>query len=175
MTQPDAGVVIRRFREEEWELWRELRLRALATDPLAFGSWLAREQAFDDATWKSYAHRGGEAGTSPTWIAIGPDGRWVGSAIIAEFEGAVHLFAMWLDPAFRGRGIGGAMLDAALEGAATQFPGQPVQLEANPDQTAAIQLYRSRGFRPTGAVGRLEHTPSVTTVMMERPAQSSRK
>jgi hypothetical protein len=36
-------VIIRRIRPEDAILWRDARLRALATDPLAFGSTFERE------------------------------------------------------------------------------------------------------------------------------------
>ncbi|HET6561378.1 MAG TPA: hypothetical protein VFG72_05855 [Marmoricola sp.] len=37
-----------------WEGWRELRLRALALDPDAFGSTLERERDLDEAFWRGW-------------------------------------------------------------------------------------------------------------------------
>ena len=57
---------------DDWELWRDLRYRALGTDPDAFGSTLAREQALTEADWR---HRVGRGGSYVAWVG----GRPVGS------------------------------------------------------------------------------------------------
>lgn len=51
-----------------WQTYRDVRLRALATDPDAFGSNLAREQAFDDARWIEQAANPGTF----LWFAADP-------------------------------------------------------------------------------------------------------
>jgi len=75
---------------------------------------------------------------------------------------------MWVDPRWRGKGIGGELLDAGLAWAASALPGRPVYLEVNPTQTVAIHLYESRGFRPTGVTRPLGHGPRGTVTEMVR-------
>ena len=47
---------IRRARPDEWQALRDLRLRALATDPDAFGSTLAGSSTRTDAEWQERAN-----------------------------------------------------------------------------------------------------------------------
>ena len=62
MSSGEAAVEIRRIRADEGLRLKALRLRALADAPMAFGSNLAREEAFADATWHERAS-GGASGT----------------------------------------------------------------------------------------------------------------
>jgi len=153
------SVRVRRSRSDEWEALKQLRLEGLRSDPLAFGSTFALEVAFDDAQWKERATSGSESAWISQWVAEAAPGRLVGSAVVADLEGTVHVFAMWVEPSVRGRGIAGRLLDTGMEWARSAFPGRSVVLEVNPRQTAAVRLYLSRGFRPTGTVRPLEHTP----------------
>ena len=143
-------VTLRRARAEEWEALRDLRLESLKTDPLAFGSTLARELAYPEARWRETAAEGAEATDSSTWVAEGADGRLVGMIVAARVEGKDHLFAMWVAPRVRHQGVGARLLDAALTWMWARDPASIVRLAVNPRQEAAIALYRSRGFRPTG-------------------------
>lgn len=51
---------------------------------------------------------------------------------------------------FRGRGVGGALLDAAIDYAENWSNVLRIELEVFVDNTAAIALYRSRGFNMEG-------------------------
>ena len=79
-------------------------------------------------------------------------GRLVGMTVVALLTGVPNLLGMWVEPAFRGRGVGGRLLDRAIAWIAETHPFIPVRLEVNPKQVRAIRLYQSRGFRFTGAV-----------------------
>jgi len=72
-------VDIRRIRPDEGlQLWA-LRLHALADVPVAFGSTLAREQAFAESVWHERA-TGGAAGTERVTFIPQEDTQWVGLA-----------------------------------------------------------------------------------------------
>jgi hypothetical protein len=49
---------VRRLRADEHALLRDLRLRALSDAPMAFGSTLAREEAFTPDVWQTRAAAG---------------------------------------------------------------------------------------------------------------------
>jgi hypothetical protein len=69
--------LVRRVSPEEGLRLRALRLRALADTPAAFGSTLAREEAFADAVWHERATQGALGEISVTYVA-GEGDRWVG-------------------------------------------------------------------------------------------------
>ncbi len=137
---------------EDWELWRDLRLRSLADSPHAFGSTLEREQAFTEEDW-----RGRVAG----WTA--PDETVAGPAVLAEADGEpvgigggfrdepgmLHVVAMWTDPAWRGRGVGRLVLDALRAWADER--GLRLHLDVEAGNTGARRLYERYGFTATGA------------------------
>ncbi len=165
-------ITVRRARTEEWEELRSLRLRALRTDPLAFGSTLEREEAFPEALWRSRALRGAEASDQATFVAVAHEGTLVGTTVVAGSDQGCNLYGMWVDAPRRGEGAGGLLLDAALGWAASGPWPSVVRLEVNLRQAEAVRLYRSRGFELSGRSRPLEHTPGEVIHEMVRPAQS---
>lgn len=166
---------MRRVRKEEWRAVRDLRLKSLASDPLAFGSTLERERAFPDDLWQERTAREATSSDSSTWVASGPSGRLIGMAAAVEVEGTPHIFGMWVEPAFRGRGVGGRLLDIALRWVRRTRPGSEVRLSVNPSQSVASALYRSRGFHPTGSFRPLGHTEGIEVQELVLPAGRRRK
>jgi len=169
------SVVVRRLQLEEASALRDVRLRALRTDPSAFGSTWERENTLLEATWQERAQRGAGSADNPTWVAVAAEGSFGGliSALRAD-TGAVQLFSMWVDPALRGQGVGGRLLDTALRWTDAVAPAREVKLEVNPRQRAAVRLYLSRGFRFTAEERPVEHTPGEVVRAMVRPPSGDR-
>jgi ribosomal protein S18 acetylase RimI-like enzyme len=147
-----------------------LRLRALATDPLAFGSTLSRELAFTEAQWDERLRTPVDSPDQALWVATVDPPVLVGMVGLFMAESRVHVYAMWVEPSHRRTGIGGALLDALLSWAAQQKPTWPVVLSVNPSQGEAVKLYHSRGFHATGVVEPLPHTPGAVVHEMIRAA-----
>jgi GNAT superfamily N-acetyltransferase len=161
------AVTVRRIRPDEWEEFREVRLRALEADPLAFGSTLPRERGFSDDEWKERTRRGASGAESATYIAAQRTGSFLGLVSIGQYQGEWHVWAMWLDPGWRGKGMGGRLFDEALAWFHTVAPHSALILDVNPRQEAAERLYARRGFRRTGHSEPLGHTPGETVVTMK--------
>jgi len=163
----DRGTVeIRRLRPDEWNAHRELRLKALATDPLAFGSTLEREETFADEVWKERTVRGAESKDSALFVADAGSEGLVGMVVITLLEGQWHVFAMWVEPGRRREGIGGMLLDAGLSWFRARTSEDPLHLDVNPRQGDAVRLYENRGFRRTGSSSPLGHTVGEMTISM---------
>jgi hypothetical protein len=77
---------VRKFAPDEWDLYRTLRLAALAESPDAFGSTLAHERARADSDWESRLSGGArsprelplvaEVDNEPSglaWVRLGDD------------------------------------------------------------------------------------------------------
>lgn len=145
----------------DWQRLRDVRLRALAADPSAFGSSLEREQGFDERRWRSWPE------TGAVLLAIdpaAPDRPW-GLATLRALAGDENadgeLNAMWVEPEQRGTGLGGQLLQAALASAAAGGY-HSVRLWVTDGNLGAASLYERAGFRRTGQTEPLLSDPQLT-------------
>ncbi|HEV2449835.1 MAG TPA: GNAT family N-acetyltransferase [Thermoplasmata archaeon] len=134
---------------------------------MAFGSTLALERAYPETTWIQRASRGANSDQSALYFAEAPSGL-VGLGGIVWFEHRWNVVSMWIDPAWRGRRLGGQLVDALVRWLDGTHPGSSLWLDVGARQRSARRLYVSRGFRPTGRVLPLEHTPSEKLYEMVR-------
>jgi GNAT superfamily N-acetyltransferase len=161
---------IRRIRADEAENLRAFRLRALAEAPSAFGSTLARETAFADATWRERAERGAAGADSVTFVAEHA-GRWVGLATGLALDPEVpddprpELVSMFVAAEARGRAVGAALVDAVIDWAKSRR-AIGLCLWVTATNPAAVALYEKCGFRPTGESKPLAHSPALTLIRM---------
>jgi GNAT superfamily N-acetyltransferase len=72
------------------------------------------------------------------------DGEIVGYILVREFWNISHLFVL---PRYQRRGIGTALLRAAIENCRAKSPRKKLQLNSS---TNAVPFYTSMGFRQTG-------------------------
>ena len=142
-------VPIRLARPSEWEAVRELRLRALADAPDAFGSTLEREREHGEAEWKAWIS-GWEGSTNALHVGVAA-GSWVGMAVGSRTgdEPGAHLYGMWVDPAWRRGGLG-ARLVAAVLGWARTWSARHVILGVTETNDGAAGSYERLGFADTG-------------------------
>jgi GNAT superfamily N-acetyltransferase len=113
---------IREVRPKEWPNLKDLRLRALETDPDAFGSTFADERVKPDAAWHEWAAEGWGLGAQTTLVAVDGD-HWLGMGvcIVPEVEPrSATSYAMWVDPAARRQGIGEELLQELIEWASSK-------------------------------------------------------
>ena len=131
---------LRRITPDDWAVLRDVRLRALADSPDAFGSTWEREHDFDEREWRRRCVR-------PVWVAEAED-RPVAMAGVFANDGVLQVWGMWTDPARRGQGLARALLDALIGQAIAE--GQPVGLHVNVDNRVARAFYEGYGFVATG-------------------------
>ena len=131
---------LRRLGPDDWEMFRDIRLRSLADSPDAFGSTLEREQAFTEDDWRRRL-------AGPVFAVLDPDPVAVGG--LFDDDGVLHVWGMWTDPAHRGRGHARRILDAA-----DRSPRRAVQLHVNIANAAAravVRALRLRRHRPSSS------------------------
>ena len=146
---------IQRLQPEHWYRLRAVRLRALADSPNAFGTLLAEDEARSAHDWRRRLERE-EVVTLVAFTAAHED---VGLVVAtpwkwSEDNDAAGLFAMWVAPETRGTGVGGALIDAVIAWAREGNYAR-ILLDVADQNTAAVALYASRGFVPTGKTGTL--------------------
>jgi GNAT superfamily N-acetyltransferase len=159
---------VRRVRASEWREFRELRLDALRTDPLAFGSTLERESAYAEDRWQDWCRRGATGAREATFVALDSSGRWVGMVGAFSAEGTPHLWGMWVRPGSRRGGVGGRLVKALLQWIARWPSRPPVLLDVNPSLEGAVRLYVELGFTFTGVEAPLGHDPPGVVRQMVR-------
>lgn len=128
---------IHRVTPDEWRLWRDIRLAALAADPAEFGSTLAREREYGEDEWRERIVGG------LNLVALDPDP--VGLVGATSKPGDLYLYSMWVQGSHRGRGVGEALVKAVLAWAAEEGR-QRVRLRVWDDNLPARKLYRRLGF-----------------------------
>jgi GNAT superfamily N-acetyltransferase len=171
MSAGRPAVAVRRIRADEGLRLRTIRLRALTEAPTAFGSTLAREQAFPESVWHERAGGGAAGADRATFIAEDAD-RWVGLATglarhPEEPEHSPMLVGMFVDATQRGRGVGAALVEQVTAWART-LGAETLYLWATTTNRPAIALYERCGFEPTPVERPLEHTPPLREGLMVR-------
>lgn len=156
--------MIRRLTVEDGPLLRDLRLRALADAPYAFGSSLDEEAGYSSERWEAWA-----ADPNGVVFVSTSDSRAVGMAGAYVSDGMAHLWGMWVDPAARGRGLGGALVEHVLEWASEQGMTRiDLHVTDSPKTRGAAALYENLGFTDTGKREPLDSDPSLVTRVLAR-------
>jgi|SRR5215831_2209507 len=143
---------VRPFTADEWRIYRDLRLRALADSPDAFGRTLAEEVSRLDAEW---VRRLGSSADSERNLPVvaelrgEPIGLAWGRIDTSNLDAAV-LTQMWVAPPHRGVGAGQMLLRAVIawaKGRNVSF----LDLGVTCGNSPARRLYERAGFKPRGA------------------------
>ncbi|MCE7079083.1 GNAT family N-acetyltransferase [Streptomyces sp. ST2-7A] len=164
-------ITLRPLTPDDWPLWREVRLAALADAPRAFGSRFADWQGENDREerWRERLALPGARTLVAEWEGA-PVGV-AGGVPIPGAEGVVELVSMWVAGSARGRGVGDRLITTVEQWAREEHDAVALRLAVAPDNPYAAALYRRHGFRRTDLPGntlpdgRVEH-------LMEKPLTS---
>jgi GNAT superfamily N-acetyltransferase len=142
---------VRTLAADDWRLYRDLRLRALADSPDAFGSTLAAEAGRPDAEWVRRLASNADVRVSLPLVAeLG--GELLGLAwgrIDTSAPDVAALYQMWVAPTHRGRGVGQKLLEAVIAWATAQNVAS-LDLGVTCGDSPARRLYERAGFKPLG-------------------------
>jgi ribosomal protein S18 acetylase RimI-like enzyme len=165
------GVRVRQAIPDEWERVRELRVRSLEDAPEAFGSTLEEERAFGRPEWVGWID-GWEGATNALYVAEAEDDeRWVGMAVGSRTgeERRAHLYAMWVDPPWRTRGVGSLLVHEVI-GWAASWGARSVVLGVTETNEGAVRFYERLGFADTGLRHPLrEGSPLFVRILRREP------
>jgi ribosomal protein S18 acetylase RimI-like enzyme len=142
----NSSIQVRLLTPADAELFREIRLEALRTNPEAFGSTYEAEK---DSKEQKYA----------AWLANSQifgafqGSRLVGIAAFTVLEGVKQshkglLRSMYVSPHSRKTGVGRKLIEAIIE--AGQGRVELLHLSVVSDNHQAIRLYKSLGFEQYG-------------------------
>jgi GNAT superfamily N-acetyltransferase len=159
-----SGVEIVMATSEDWERVRDVRVRALADAPFAFGSRLEEEQDRPEAFWRSRL----ESQAAATFLAI-RDYQTVGlvrTFVEPEDATSAKLVSMWVAPPARGQGVGRQLVAAVVEWARDR-DAATVQLWVTETNAVAQRLYELCGFVLSGGRQTLPSDPLLSEVAMQ--------
>ena len=158
---------IRRLESHELNLHRDLRLRALRDSPDSFGETFADVAGRPTSYWEDLTRSVTEPGRHVMFLAC--EGEHVlGSTyglLDRERSEAGRVGGMWVDPAWRRRGVGRALLQEVFAWARERGLSC-LGLWAPGHSPAAISLYCQVGFRETGNCRPLPTNPPFQIVEM---------
>lgn len=142
---------IRPLRANDWSAYRDLRLRALAGAPDAFGATLEGSLAIGEERWRQLARDADGSELGATLVVDGDDDGLVASCSVrvGERPGLGRVFAMWVDEGHRGRDLGRHLLEAAETWALAAGLSE-LRLHVTRGNVAAERVYARAGYRPTG-------------------------
>lgn len=149
-----AEIVLRPMLEPDLLAYKALRDAMLAGHPDAFTSDAETERQRDLASYRSRLAGGLGGGTLFTLLAL--DGARVIGALTCEREPRrkvqhiAHLVGMMVADTHRGRGIGRALLGAAIARLQATDELAQVTLSVTTSNRAAVGLYESAGFTRYG-------------------------
>ncbi len=131
---------------DDWRDFREIRLRALADAPTAFGVLLADAEQQPEDTWRSRLDQGDPI------LAVREDDRLVamGAGWLPPDEtDRMVVWGMWTAPEARGRDYARALLDRLVDEARAQGR-RIVELHVTEGNDTARRLYEGCDFVATG-------------------------
>jgi ribosomal protein S18 acetylase RimI-like enzyme len=164
-----ADVVVRRIRPDDASLLRDVRLRALATDPPSFGSTHEREAAYPDERWREWCEGDAAGGEMTTLLAL-RGGEAVGLVAACRDDEEPHVFgvfSMWVAPEVRGEGIGRRLLHE-VEDWISSSGGTAVRLSVTNTASAAQQLYETAGYERDGRSNESRHTRGLVEIGLRK-------
>ena len=139
-------VQIRKLSDDRWKDFRDLRLKALKTDPAAYGGSYEEAVKLKEEDWRRrikstvFAMSGDEPiGMIVPFFDQNPKTRHI-----------VEIYGFYVSPEHRGEGVGKKLMERALALARRNPRIVKVSLAVNPEQRAAVKIYRNAGFVVTG-------------------------
>jgi RimJ/RimL family protein N-acetyltransferase len=141
-------VRIRRLPTTRWREYRALRLGALRGDPQAFGSSYEREMRLQPKEWKVRMKNA---------LFAMSDDEPVGMVVCffnesQKIRHIANIFGFFVKREFRGLGIGGLLIEAAIRAIRRNKRVMKIDLTVNTRQKAAVALYERYGFKPIGVL-----------------------
>ena len=130
---------------------RALRLEMLADSPLAFLETLAQAAARPHADYRRRIVQASTGGQLAQFVAD-PGGRLIGHAggtVLPEELGATVVFAVYITPTQRGRGVLQDLIEA-VAGWSLAMGRNELMLEVVVGNDRAVRAYERLGFEDTG-------------------------
>lgn len=149
-----TAITVRVLGDDDWQIYRDIRLAALEESPDAFAASREQEQSFDEDLWRQ------RMGRSRRLVAE-RDGKPVGVVSVGDVidtedvdedgddtEVVAEIFGLWVTPDLRGKGVAWQLVEAGVQQARAEQRDHVVYWVGT-DNGRAVAFASSYGFRPT--------------------------
>ena len=143
-----SEITVRALGEDDWQIYRDIRLAALTEAPEAFVATRAAEEALDEHRWRERVRRSRR-------LVAERDGSPLGVVSVGKAEeppGTAELFGLWVAPEARGTGVAWKLVEAGADQALRDGCSH-LSYWVGTDNGRAVAFASSFGFRP-GAIRR---------------------
>jgi ribosomal protein S18 acetylase RimI-like enzyme len=146
---------------ENLHTFKSIRLRALRSDPTAFGSTYAKESQLTDEEWLKRSHRWSSEGSIGYLAFNGKNACGLVACYPDEQDpGRARVISMWVDPGYRRAGVGASLIGGLKAWASTrQF--RELILTVTSVNTGAVRFYERLGFHKTGKTEPYPNDPAI--------------
>lgn len=141
--------MIRKLLQSDWEAYKVLRIRSLQSDPDVFFSTEAELSSWPDGNFKSeiYSQPDSHFGYLGKFIDNQLGGYIsLSGQYFAKQRHIADVFNLYVDPAYRGKGIARELVTALIQHAKDAGRIEKLFLSVMSQNTPAITLYTSLGF-----------------------------
>ena len=147
---------------------REIRLRALLSNPGAFDSSYERESYLSAEEWIRRANEASTGNLQSLFVVDGPEGflAMAGAYTPGDLASVRRVYGMWVAPESRLSGLGIQLIEAITLWSVSAG-ARKLQLWVVDDNFGAQRLYTRAGFRTTGVSQPLPSNPALTETLLE--------
>lgn len=163
----EGHIEIRRLKPDEWQQQRDMRLRMLSEAPEAFGSTTEVDRTFDAEDWQASAQERSTGVAEAMFVATNNE-RWIGCLIGSRADddaATVRVWAMWVEPEWRGRGVGYELLGRLPE-SSRESGYVKMWLKVAATNEDAKRPYERFGFVDTGERSGMRRDPEIPMITM---------
>lgn len=146
-------IIIDRLPVERWSEVKALRIMAMKSDPQAFSSDMSKILEQKDEEWQEMLRKNLNGGDITIFAEI--EGRLIGMGRVIfytkeRFKHNIELQALFVDPEFRGHGIGELLLKKRVELVSKIDNIKNVLCTIYGSQVASIEVHKKHGFEIVG-------------------------
>ena len=141
-------VEIKPMLPDHWQLYKAVRCAALADAPFAYSSTLESVLKRSDDDWRKITHLYASTPNSVTYFVFENEIPCGMSACIIGSNQA-EMYAVWVDPAYRLKGVGRALIEFGRAWSQSRGAKQ-LKVGIFDDNPGALAFYRSVGFKDSG-------------------------
>ena len=156
-----TDITVQVLGEEDWQIYRDVRLAALRESPEVFVASVEQEEQFDESLWRTRME------CSRRLVAEVGD-RIVGVVSVGrrpnnDDERVGELFGLWVSSQLRGQGVAWKLVEAGVNQARSDYYDFVVYWVGT-DNGRAVAFVSSFGFRPTDSRHPMKNADVVVSI-----------